>query len=194
MHSTFASANRVNTVYEDSVLEPRQRSTAVQEAARHKNASQHSNRAVSIHHEDLCPSLPRHAQHAARLRKRRYIPPSVHPHTSNAHSKTSQQTPAAQSGTRTATIFDGGSCTGSSIDSFVNFGCGGTCHSYPNRNIVSVLLNQQFTGNPKPTADFYASSDCSGSRVLHAGILNSQNAGCSNMPSTAHSFYLYHNC
>ncbi|KAK3690531.1 hypothetical protein B0T22DRAFT_481704 [Podospora appendiculata] len=89
-------------------------------------------------------------------------------------------------------VYDGDGCSGDTLDTQINFGCGGTCHQVS--NIQSVLLVQATTGNPKPTADFFASSDCTGSRVLHAGIFSGEHSGCSDMPSTANSYYLYYNC
>jgi hypothetical protein len=97
----------------------------------------------------------------------------------------------ARSGHHRAIIYNGAGCTGNTLDTEIDFGCGGTCHQVS--NIASVLLVQDGTGNPKPTADFFSDGNCKTS-IAHAGIFKGEHSGCTNMPSTASSFYLYFDC
>ncbi|KAK4233653.1 hypothetical protein C8A03DRAFT_38626 [Achaetomium macrosporum] len=99
----------------------------------------------------------------------------------------------ARSGTHTATVFAGTFCTGTNLGSTVNFGCGGTCHTASD-NINSILLNQEGTGNPKPTADLFSGTNCDGTKVAHAGIFSGEHAGCTNLDTPARSYFLFFDC
>ncbi|KAK1753651.1 hypothetical protein QBC47DRAFT_415421 [Echria macrotheca] len=99
----------------------------------------------------------------------------------------------ARSGNHEANVYTGNFCSGNSVGSTVNFGCGGVCHT-ANQDIWSILLNQDGTGNPKPTADLFSGSNCDGNKVSHAGIFSGEHSGCTNLNSPARSYYLYFNC
>jgi hypothetical protein len=92
-----------------------------------------------------------------------------------------------------ATVFAGTFCTGTNLGSTTNFGCGGTCHT-ASSNINSILLNQEGTGNPKPTADLFSGTNCDGDKVFHAGVFSGQNAGCSSLTVPARSYFLFFDC
>ncbi|KAM7183260.1 hypothetical protein V8F20_012681, partial [Naviculisporaceae sp. PSN 640] len=96
-------------------------------------------------------------------------------------------------GSRTATVYSGTSCLGTNIGTVSNFGCGGTCW-VSSVDIWSIKLVQETTTLPNPSANLYASSDCSGSRLARAGIWDWYLEGCTSMPSAARSFYVYYNC
>ena len=98
------------------------------------------------------------------------------------------------SGNHIAVIYTDLDCSGSSINKWVNFGCGGQCWALGRAS--SILLTQQGTGNPKPTANLYNSNNCQGS-FEKAGIFSGEHSGCTNANSgqyTWGSAYLYYNC
>ncbi|KAI8623336.1 hypothetical protein F5Y19DRAFT_493085 [Xylariaceae sp. FL1651] len=94
-------------------------------------------------------------------------------------------------GDHSANFFTGSSCTGSSLASSLNFGCGGTCIRLNGAH--SILLNEQTTDNPKPTASLFSDGNCK-NQTGSAGINSGQNAGCTNLNTAANSAYLYYNC
>ncbi|KAK4226023.1 hypothetical protein QBC38DRAFT_500763 [Podospora fimiseda] len=98
----------------------------------------------------------------------------------------------ARSGWRTANVYTGSFCSGQTLGSHINFGCGGSCHKVDGQ-IWSILLNQEGTGNPKPTASLFMGDNCSGQHVS-AGIYKNQHSGCTNLNNPAKSYYLYWNC
>jgi hypothetical protein len=100
---------------------------------------------------------------------------------------------AARSGNHEANVYSGSFCSGTGLGSTVNFGCGGTCHQ-TGSDIYSILLNQDGTGNPKPTASLFSGSNCDGTQVASAGIFSGEHSGCTNLGSPARSYYLYFNC
>ena len=98
------------------------------------------------------------------------------------------------SGNHIAVIYTDLDCSGSSINKWVNFGCGGECWALGRAS--SILLTQEYTGNPKPTANLYSSNNCQGS-FERAGIFSGEHSGCTNANSgqyTWGSAYLYYNC
>jgi hypothetical protein len=97
----------------------------------------------------------------------------------------------SRSGDHHSVVYNGAGCSGNTIDTVVNFGCGGVCHSVS--NIQSVLLVQEGTGNPKPTAQFFSDGDCKNS-IQSAGIFRGEHSGCTSMSQTANSYYLYFDC
>lgn len=99
----------------------------------------------------------------------------------------------ARSGWRTANVYSGNFCSGQTLASTINFGCGGTCHKV-NNEIWSILLNQEGTGNPKPTASLFSGTNCDGQQVASAGIYKNNYSGCTNLNNPARSYYLYWNC
>jgi hypothetical protein len=104
---------------------------------------------------------------------------------------TARATCATTGGDHSANVYNGLYCSGDSLGRWINFGCGGTCHTVSDG--WSVLLYQTTSGNPKPTADFFSDTGCK-NKVLHAGIESGQVAGCTNSNSQFNSFYLYYNC
>ncbi|KFZ18094.1 hypothetical protein V502_04308 [Pseudogymnoascus sp. VKM F-4520 (FW-2644)] len=65
---------------------------------------------------------------------------------------------AERSGSHFANAYSGGSCSGSVLASVKDFGCGGQCHKVSGGH--SILLNQEGTGNPKPTASYFSDEGC----------------------------------
>lgn len=77
-----------------------------------------------------------------------------------------------------------------------NFGCGGVCIFYQ-LPLYSAWLGQQFSGNPKPTANMYPNQACAGSTHQKIGIWHGKTSGCSNPDNCCgswSSFYAYFNC
>ncbi|KAK3937232.1 hypothetical protein QBC46DRAFT_411363 [Diplogelasinospora grovesii] len=99
----------------------------------------------------------------------------------------------ARSGNHYANVYSGSYCSGTDLGSTANFGCGGTCH-YASDNIYSIFLDQDGTGNPKPTASLFSGTNCDGTQVASAGILSGEHSGCTNLNIPARSYYLYFNC
>jgi hypothetical protein len=84
---------------------------------------------------------------------------------------------------RDCTIYD---------DARYDFECGKGC--WPTADGWSSIFLQYSGSGAKPTADCFASSDCTGTRVSHNGIENEHTSGCSNQPRQVHSCYLYFKC
>ena len=99
----------------------------------------------------------------------------------------------ARSGSHIANIYTDLDCAGRTVLSVKNFGCGGTCYQFGRAS--SILLLQDGTGNPKPTANLYASNTCSGT-PNKAGIFSGEHSGCTNAASQGiwGSAYLYFDC
>lgn len=98
-----------------------------------------------------------------------------------------------RSGSHLANIYSGSDCTGYTVLSVKDFGCGGTCYQFGRGS--SVFLQQDGTGNPKPTVDLFTSNTCSGNPD-HAGIYTGEHSGCTNADSQGKwgSAYLYYDC
>jgi hypothetical protein len=90
-------------------------------------------------------------------------------------------------------VYSGNGCSGADLGAVVNFGCGGICHQSDNP-IYSILLKQDGTGNPKPTASLFAGTNCDGAVVAKAGIFSGEHSGCTDLKNPARSYYLYFNC
>jgi hypothetical protein len=90
-----------------------------------------------------------------------------------------------------AYAYGGRDCTNYE-DARYEFECGKAC--WPTADGWSSIFLQYSGSGAKPTADCFASSDCTGTRVSHNGIENEHTSGCSNQPRQVHSRYLYFNC
>ncbi|KAN0071011.1 hypothetical protein V8E54_011176 [Elaphomyces granulatus] len=90
-----------------------------------------------------------------------------------------------------ATVWSSPGCSGTDLLSVPNFGCGGTC--YPVSNAVSILLQQDTTKQPHPSANLYSDSNCQ-NFVAKAGIYSGEHTGCTDTSYGVYSLYLYYNC
>jgi len=117
----------------------------------------------------------------------------VHATGAPLETEVTQFTFGVRSGSHLANIYSGLDCTGYTIISVKDFGCGGTCYRLDRAS--SVFIQQEDTGNPKPTVDLYTSNTCSGTPD-HAGIYSGEHSGCTNANSQGiwGSAYLYYNC
>ncbi|KAI9715755.1 MAG: hypothetical protein M1812_005753 [Candelaria pacifica] len=99
----------------------------------------------------------------------------------------------ARSGAHSANIYTGLGCSGATVLNVDKFGCGGHCFTFGQGS--SILLQQEGTKNPKPTASLYASDNCSG-KYQSAGILGGEHSACTNAPGLQGwgSAYLYFDC
>src|SRR3569833_278770 len=97
----------------------------------------------------------------------------------------------ARSGNPTITVYSGLGCGGTELSFLQIPKCQRVCHSVS--GIRGSLLMIDSTSNPKPTADFFTSSDCSGSSFQHTWI-GAGTTSCSNINPVANSFYAYYNC
>lgn len=96
-----------------------------------------------------------------------------------------------RSGDHQAIIYTNYHCSGVSLVDEYNFGCGGYCYNFQTGR--SILLMQQGTGNPKPTASLFYSADCQGS-YQSAGTWKDQVDGCTDASNEWKSAYLYFDC
>ncbi len=113
----------------------------------------------------------------------------------------SNNTLVGRAGNPRFTLYDGLSCSGNVIlidyiDNKSNCNkksrsCGAAA------GIRSVLLMQDNDKNPKPTMDFYESSDCSDRNFRHVNI-GAGNSACCDMPGLsngiANGYYAYNDC
>lgn len=108
---------------------------------------------------------------------------------------------AKRAGANAFEAFEDGICS-SRLFRIANFGCG-VCVSvkYSFCNTCtwgSSWLWRQTNDNPYPTADWYASNDCSGSRVHHQGIESGKSFSCDTVARYGVSRYqsamLYQGC
>ncbi|KFY21631.1 hypothetical protein V493_07241, partial [Pseudogymnoascus sp. VKM F-4281 (FW-2241)] len=98
---------------------------------------------------------------------------------------------AERSGKHFANAYSANSCSGQVLATVHEFGCGGQCHRVSGGH--SILLSQEGTGNPKPTAAYYSDENCQ-HHLGDAGIFKGEHSGCTNSRETFGSFYLYFNC
>jgi len=89
-------------------------------------------------------------------------------------------------------LYDSQYCSGNILNTLVDFGCGGQCFPLPYAG-MSVYLDQDKGGNPKPTIDVFSDSNCQ-TKVGHDGISGNQNGGCTNSDTPFLSYYAYFDC
>jgi hypothetical protein len=94
-------------------------------------------------------------------------------------------------GNHEAVFYDGILCSGNTLDTQVNFGCGGECHQVSGGG--SILLKQDSTKGKQPSANLYSDSYCT-TQIGKAGIYSGEHSGCTNSNGLFNSVYLYYGC
>jgi hypothetical protein len=89
--------------------------------------------------------------------------------------------------------FYGGFGCSDPVDKFVfDFSCGGTCYTPEHSDGWESVYLQYSGSGDKPTANCYASNDCSGT-AFKSGIAKG-NTGCTVQQQKVHSCYVYYGC